>query len=195
MILEQCPHCGVAHVNTAHAWHAGQGGESAVAWYVEKCQNPECQKFVLVIMEGEKVSGTYPTGRYELGAKLEVSKEIRDEYREAGTCLGAGCCLASMTMSRRVLQRCLKHQGFEQRTLNEQINAAKNDATIPRRYHALADEIREYGNIGAHPDDDNLELVTPENAMQLLKFTELLIQEFYELPDQAESLRRQRKGS
>jgi hypothetical protein len=98
-----------------------------------------------------------------------------------------------MTMSRRVLQRCLKQQGFSEKTLEKQIDAAKADGTIPKRYHSLADEIRKYGNIGAHPDDDNLALATAENAQHLLEFVNLLIHEFYELPAKADALMRQRK--
>lgn len=197
MIIDQCPHCGVRNGLATQKFHEPQP-KTDTSWKIFSCQNPACQRLILVEVDRKTAAITlriYPQGTYELAASLPVSQEVRSEYREAGHCLAVGCHLASMTMSRRVLQRCLKVQKFEQRNLVEQIDAAKADGTIPRRYHVLADEIRHYGNIGAHPDDDKAELVNEPNAKQLLKFVELLIHEFYELPAQAAALTQQRKPS
>lgn len=195
MIIDQCPHCGIRHVEAAPSAEA-QDAKQDERWMILRCQNPDCNRlFVRLchIPAPFKKRFQYPPGNIDLPSDPKLPPEVPPEYREAATCLAIGCHLASMTMSRRVLQRCLKQQGFSEKTLEKQIDAAKADGTIPKRYHSLADEIRKYGNIGAHPDDDNLALATAENAQHLLEFVNLLIHEFYELPAKADALMRQRK--
>ncbi len=195
MIVDQCPHCGTRHVETRAVAEA-QDTQRDERWLVLQCQNGECKRlFVRLTHMPAPFTKRfqYPPGKIDLPSDPKIPAEVPNEYREAATCLAIGCHLASMTMSRRVLQRCLKQQGFNEKTLERQIETAKADGTIPKRYHVLADEIRKYGNIGAHPDDDNLALATAENAQHLLSFVDLLIHEFYELPAKAASLTQQRK--
>ncbi len=191
MLLDQCPHCGTRNVDCEDK--TGSGHADGTVWQIVCCRNPKCNKFVFLHRRDNNNLFQYPIGKLDVPNDPAVPSEVVMELRESMTCLYVGCYLASMTMSRRVLQRCLKQQGFTQKTLAQQIDAAKADGTIPKRYHALADEIREYGNIGAHPDDDNAALVTADNAKHLLGFVEILIHEFYELPAKAAALSKQRK--
>lgn len=161
MTLEQCPHCKVFHVHVGQQWEGTPSHDPKDIWRVMICQNPTCLKLVLIRDDHGK-RFQYPPGNFELPQDQKIPPGVHSEYREAATCLALGCYLSSMTMGRRVLQRCLKHQGFEQHTLAQQIDAAKADGTIPKRYHQVADEIRLYGNIGAHPDDDNAGLANQE---------------------------------
>lgn len=120
---------------------------------------------------------------------------VPEEFTECVTCSVVGASLSSMTMARRVLQRCLKDKGHLQHILAQQIDAAKADGTIPKRYHEIADEIRIYGNIGAHPDDDKMSCVTTENCRHLIEFTRMMIEELYILPQKAALLRKNRTGN
>ena len=194
MILDQCPHCGAQHVQMNGEWKGPLHPSSNVpSWQVVRCQNPKCQLLVLAVVKGDTVQHIHPAGTYELPPAVSIPDEIRDDYREAGRCLGAGANKASMVMSRRVLQRCLKEQGCEQAKLAAAIKHAVDTGILRKPLHDLANEIREYGNLGAHPDDDQLANATRENAEQILAFAQLLIHEFYELPDQATKLRKGRE--
>ena len=192
-LIEKCPHCGAKHVDTSSPAVATGPGQPGIEWRILVCNNPECRKMVLAEHDNGKFVRIYPAGSFDIDEKLRISQAVRREFKEAGQCLVAGCFLASMTMSRRVLQRCLKEHGFDQRQLADQIDAAKLNGTIPKRYHSLADEIRVFGNIGAHPDEDQAINANRENAEQILGFLELLIEEFYVLPQKAERLRHQRE--
>ncbi len=97
-----------------------------------------------------------------------------------------------MVVSRRVLQRCLKEQGCDQRKLVNAIDAAMKQNILRTPFHPIATEIREYGNLGAHPDDDQLANATRGNAQQILEFARLLIHDFYEVPAAASKLKRNR---
>lgn len=199
-LLIECPHCHVRD-QVAQGGHAVGGWEGISHWLVRNCNNPLCKRPIFVVYDEQQSAETgrprftYPLSGGHLDEATQFPDRVREEFREATHCLQIDAFLASMTMSRRVLQRCLKHLGFDQRNLYNQIEAAKANDTIPRRYHQLADEVREFGNIGAHPDDDRLQLVTGENALLLLEFVRLLIEEFFVVQHRISVISRARTGN
>lgn len=197
MILDQCPHCGVRHVQTeARFSEVLKAGAAAVVWNLERCQNRACLRLVLVeVTHQGEIQQIFPFVAHELDAKGSIPSAIRDDFREAGLCLGAGCYKASLVMSRRVLQRCLKDQGCTQNKLVDAINHALENNILRKAFHPIAEEIREYGNLGAHPDDDQLANANPESAQHVLEFARLLIHEFYEVPASAALLKKSRQSS
>lgn len=195
MIIEQCPYCKTRNVQTEPRFSERVLPNTNPLWHVERCQNPECLRLILLTVNPpEDVLGIYPPITYDLDENIPISQEIRDDYREAGLCLSAGCNKASLVMSRRVLQRCLKEQGWTQHRLVDAIDNAIENNILRPPFHDIANEIREYGNLGAHPDDEQLENANHDNALQVLEFARLLIQELYEMPAAAERLRRQREA-
>lgn len=195
MVLDQCPHCGVRHVQTTPRFSELLNARtSAVHWNLERCQNHACQHLVLVqITNRGEIQQIFPFAAYELDSTTTIPAEIRDDFREAGLCLGAGCYKASLVMSRRVLQRCLKEQGCTQNKLVDAVDHALKNNVLRKAFHPLAEEIRQYGNLGAHPDDDQLANANRESAHYVLEFARLLIHEFYEVPASAEVLKRNRQ--
>ena len=195
MILDRCPHCGVRHVQTSNQFNQPLDTSSgARLWFIERCQNSTCRKLVLIDMQNTgQVNRIFPFADYELDAGAPVPQAVRDDFREAGLSLGAGCYKASLVMSRRVLQRCLAEQGCTQNKLVDAINAALSGGVLRKAFHPIAEEIRQYGNLGAHPDDDNLAAASQESANQVLEFCRLLIHEFYEVPASAAALKALRK--
>jgi hypothetical protein len=195
MVLDQCPHCGVRHVQTnARFAETLDARNAAVLWRLERCQNDACQRLVLVQATNRgEIQQVFPFAAYELDSTATIPADIRDDFREAGLCLGAGCYKASLVMSRRVLQRCLKEQGCTQNKLVEAVDHALKNNILRKAFHPLAEEIRQYGNLGAHPDDDQLASANRESAHHVLEFARLLIHEFYEVPASAALLKRNRQ--
>jgi hypothetical protein len=196
MLIEKCPHCDTSHVQTETLnMEPFDATARDVHWNILRCQNPRCQKLILAYtnQEGEMLQ-LYPTGRFELDPTVPVSQEIRDDFREAGLSLGAGCYKASMVMSRRALQRYFKEQGCAQRNLVDAIAHAVTNNILRKSFHALAEEVRHYGNLSAHPDDDQLSNANRENAFLILEFVRLLIHEFYEVPAAAAKLQQSRRA-
>ena len=194
MIIDQCPHCLVRHVQTLHAFQQPLSGKDAtVLWTIERCPNRECQSLILVQQTNTgSVQQIFPFATYALDSNAEISKEIRGDFEEAGKCLGAGCFKASLVMSRRVLQRCLKAQGCDNHKLADAIDHSIKNNILRKAFHPLAEEIRQYGNLGAHPDDNQLQNANKASAEQVLEFARLLIHEFYEVPATATSLKKNR---
>ncbi len=196
MLLDQCPHCKTRHVQTQEPFtQESKEGNTSLFWKVLRCQNPLCKRLVLAVIPRQgQVMDIYPAGQFELEPSVPVSDEIREDFREAGLALGAGCYKASMVMSRRVLQRCLKEQGCTQHNLVDAIAYAIEHNILRKAFHTVAEEIRQYGNLGAHPDDEQLANANRENAEQVLEFSRLIIHDFYEVPATATKLRRKRQN-
>jgi hypothetical protein len=197
MILDQCPHCGVRHVQTAQLYVqplALKGSGSL--WSLVRCQNSDCQRLVLIQTKNSgDVEQIYPFVAYQLDSVAIIPTEIREDFKEAAVCLGAGCYKASLVMSRRVLQRCLHGQGCSENRLVDAIGAAVQTGVLRKAFHPLAEEIRQYGNLGAHPDDDQLQNASRDSAHQVLEFARLLIHEFYDVPASASRLKTNRQGA
>lgn len=196
MLLSECPHCRVSHIQaTTRFTDSKEQGVPAVRWSVVRCQNPLCQQLVLVEHDQQGLElRLYPFAGSELDPAVIESVELRDDFREATLCLAAGCYKASLVMSRRVLQRSLKGQGCTQKKLVAAIDYALKEGILREAFRAIATEIREYGNLGAHPDDDQLKNANRESAEKILSFARLLINEFYEIPAAAKRLRENRGG-
>lgn len=196
MLIDKCPHCNTSYVQTDNLFSDQfiPGHPDNKRWNFTRCQNPKCKKLILAEtnQEGE-IEGIYPAGSFELDSNKITDAEIISDFREAGLCLSVGCFKASMVMSRRVLQRCLKFQGCTERMLVDAIDHAINNGIIRKALCGIATEIREYGNIGAHPDDDQLSNIDKDKAKHILDFARLLIEEFYEIPATAEQLRKDRQ--
>ena len=197
MILDQCPHCGIRHVQTLQRFNEILSlGNGTIFWHVVRCQNQICQRLVLVQASNTgQIQHIFPFVSYQLDTKAAIPAPIVEDFREAGICLGSGCFKASLVMSRRVLQRCLHDQGCTQNKLVDAIDAAVKTGVLRKAFHPLAEEIRQYGNLGAHPDDDQLTNANSDNAKQVLEFARLLIHEFYEVPASAALLRQNRQNA
>jgi len=197
MIIDQCPHCSVRHVQTETCFRQPLfARDGRIHWAVERCQNPTCLRLVLVqLTNTDEIQNVYPFAKFELESTATIPQDVREDFREAGICLGSGCYRASLVMSRRVLQRCLKAQGCNQPKLVNAIEHAVSTGILRKAFHQLAEEIRQYGNLGAHPDEDQLANANRDSAHQVLEFARLLIHEFYELPATAAQLKQRREGT
>lgn len=195
MILDQCPYCNVRSVQTQHRFMEWLSvSRNDVFWYVQRCHNQSCQSLILVQKANNgDVEQIFPFVEYRLESSSPIPPSIRDDFKEASLCLGAGCFKASLVMSRRVLQRCLADQDCNQNKLVDAIDAALKNGVLRKAFHDLAHEIRQYGNLGAHPDDDQLHNANHENARQVLEFARLLIHDFYEIPANASALKQNRQ--
>ncbi|MCH8922432.1 MAG: DUF4145 domain-containing protein [Planctomycetes bacterium] len=192
-VVPRCPHCDIQ--NSGVELKASIGVGDGRSWFFGICRNKLCKKVMLVEKISDNLTVLLPLGDFRLDSHAAIMQEIRDDFEEAGKCLLAGCHKASMVMSRRTMQRVLKEQGCEQHRLVDAIRHAIDNGILRRQFHDVANEIREYGNLGAHPDDDQLGNCNAESAGHLLDFVQLLIHEFYEVPAKVGRLKASRKAA
>lgn len=103
-------------------------------------------------------------------------KRIAEEFRQA--CKQERLSpVASVTLARRVLEAILKEQGYRGSRLEQRIDAAKPH--LPTHLVDGMTEIRQVGNLGAHPPDDVSVDPDHKTARRLLDLLEQILIHFY----------------
>jgi len=135
---------------------------------------------MLFIEKGREIVDQYPK-RVPIMDK-SVPSEVARDYVEAIKCFDVGANRGSVVMCRRSLQSSVIERGAKKGRLVDQIDELHDNQIITKDIRDWAHEIRLTGNIGAHPDEDGLEDVTPDDAEELLKFMEEYLNYVYIMP-------------
>ena len=83
-----------------------------------------------------------------------IPKDLKDDYEEACLVI-SDSPKASAALSRRCLQSILRKQGFEKKSLAQEIQCAIDSDKLPSHISDSLDAIRNIGNFAAHPMKDN----------------------------------------
>jgi hypothetical protein len=154
-------------------------------YILAKC--PKCSSPFL-IMEQTSMWGAppvclYPPDEYILGHL--VPDHIKHAYKEAVACLKAGSYTATALMCRRALEGVCVQLGASEKSLAASLKKleAKGiiDGTLAKWAHAL----RDFGNDAAH--DFNV-VTSPQDAHDLLDFTQALLEQVYTFRTRLEAL-------
>lgn len=123
-------------------------------------------------------------------APPDVPADIASDYQEAATIVALSP-KASAAISRRCLQSVLRQQGFAQRDLAQQIEAAL--PTLPSYIADNVDAVRNIGNFAAHPlkatASNSILEVEPGEAEWTLDVLDSLFDFYYVQPRLAQQKR------
>jgi len=109
-----------------------------------------------------------------------VPKNVLDDYVEAMSTFNINAFKASSVMTRRALQQALEDKGAKKGlSLAAQIDELKEKGLLSDATANLAHGVRQFGNFGAHPNDDLLAQVTSEDARIALDITKKILKELY----------------
>lgn len=122
-----------------------------------------------------------------------IPESVAEDYTEAIKCFDVGANRASAAMCRRALQSSVIERGAKKAKLSDQIDDLREKQIITEAIRDWAHEIRLTGNIGAHPDEDGLEDVSPEDADELIKFMEQYLNYVYVMPDKVTKKREKKE--
>ncbi len=146
------------------------------AWLIAKC--PQCNEKVFVIFDtlNHYVSRTFPFGYIKSSDYSDdIPENVRIDLAEAELCKRAKAYRASVVMYRRVVENVAKKElGLEKITDNKADNLKKkislmfSEGLITKPIEQQAQEIREFGNYGAHPADDGLDLEITWEDVELI---------------------------
>ena len=153
-----CPYC---ECKTPISIVSHAGDLAGNFFHIGKCQNVECQKYIVFVYESThnftegirnavnydlKLVHHYPTKEGNTHESVDV--DVAESYKEGVRDLNIGSYKSAVLMFRRALQQICKHKNTTKQKLNEQIDEVLLDSI-----KELAHEIRQWGNIGGHPDD------------------------------------------
>ena len=143
----------------------------------------ECAACGLYTAMGDRGISTFyfpAEGRARVSNLDKVPELIRADYEEALGCMVEGLFKAASAMARRTVQGVCRERGADpDLKLYDQIEELASKGELTTRLAKLAHEVRGFGNAGAHPRDDDLDEVTPEDAGKAMDFLEHLLQHIY----------------
>ena len=199
-----CPHCAVAiHPD----WETGlihDYPEAEAQWRWESMQCPSCHNVIIRVSLRYYTGGEYwgddgwestkrisvePSSAKRRPIGEGVPTAFIEDYEEACAVLPVSA-KASAALSRRVLQSILRHQGYDDWSLADQIDnllaETQADKVLPSGVKENVDVIRKFGNFSAHPvtDKNTLQVipVAPEEAEWCLEIIETLFDHYYVIP-------------
>ena len=124
-----------------------------------------------------------------------VPESINDDFLEAQLCHAVGAYKACVVMCRRALEQMCDDMNAKGDTLYQKIKDLQTKGIILSEIADIFNEIRYFGNYGAHPKNDLLEGVTEEDSATVLEITLHILKHIYEVPQKLKKLRRRRGES
>ena len=126
-------------------------------------------------------------GQYPHGHKLSnsIPALVRQDLKEAGNCLAVGAFDAAVIMSRRVVERLAAHAGVKPdkgRMLGETLKMLEQKKLIDEALLKAFREIKEWGNIGTHPSEDD-EGLSMADAKTIVEFVHQVVDQIFPTAD------------
>ena len=123
-----------------------------------------------------------------------VPAGIANDFIEAARDYNIASHKSAAVMARRTIQTmCLNLGATKGKKLHEQITELKVSGKLHPDLADIATEIRFLGNDGAHPDDDGLDEISPEDAKEILEFTAELLDDLYVRPQKVAAMKKKRE--
>jgi|RhiMetdeSRZDD1v2_1073273.scaffolds.fasta_scaffold19386_5 Domain of unknown function (DUF4145) len=203
-ISTECPHCGdtvaliPAHkpINTSNH-----------SYFVALCPNHKrrfCKPIFAVYQPlNDYIEERYPIPTFDAARMNKAIPEaIREDYAEGARCLYVDSNKAVVVMCRRVLEAVAsdklgtKAKDAKSNTLklHALIDLLHAEGFITKDLKETAHEIRQFGNYGAHVQDDGLDKVRREEAKNAREVTWQFLYSIYVAPAKTEELRKARRG-
>lgn len=187
-----CPHC------DTKCQFIGYGYGDSIVLYCGACGKGVYFKLTVPIQDNytntnttvknEYIADYYPKRKINLDKS--IPEDVAGDFLEANNCYQVNAPKATVAMCRRTLQNtCLSAGANPKIDLILQIDELENKRVINKGLQDIAHTIRVIGNWGAHPQEDNLKDVTPEDALEILRFTNEFLEEVFVRPARVVALK------
>lgn len=199
-----CPHCGdrvklLAFSNLLNAGH--------YTYFVALCPNTDkldCDPVFCIYEDmDDKIIQCYPAPGADADKYHQATPpNIREDFAEAIRCFYSKSYKGCVVMCRRVVDAIAcdtlgaeaKRDNGQTRRLTKLIEMMLEKGLITNAIKETADEIRFFGDYGAHSQDDGLDAVSEDDAETIRQLTDELIKAVYTTPYETQKLRKKREG-
>lgn len=186
--------------------YMGNGVREGTAWVVAECPDTHCRTVVFIEYDtlNTCINRTFPYGYVDAGDyNTAIPENIRRDLAEAEVCRRAKAYRAAVVMQRRVVESIAKQQLGETKiteakadNLKKKIKLLAKEGLITKQIEDEAQEIREFGNYGAHPSDDGLEPDISYEELELIdSLVYSIVDTIYIKPDKLTKLKAKRNGT
>lgn len=192
----KCPGCGsVGSLETVGSKDV-QVGDHVVSH--RQCPLPDCQTYVLVIMERTEendleVTDTYPRGRIDFDT-TDVPPPIIRTMNESISCHANKNYLASAILVRKTLEEICHEQGADGPNLKKRIEALGEQIVIPPELLDGMDQLRLLGNDAAHIEAWTFQEIGERELTVAIDFTKKIIEATYQYESLLEELEELKNG-
>jgi hypothetical protein len=166
-----------------------------------RCSDGKCRELTFVIYNtlNDCIYQTFPVSGYNPNDYHEaIPEKIREDLSEADKCFNAGSYRGAVVMNRRALQNLIidkiPDKSLYKMRLVDQIGELYKKGFITKHLKDTANEIRHFGNFGAHPQDDLLDDTKREDAVIIDRLTFDIIRSVYINPYETKKLKEKRIG-
>lgn len=195
-----CPHCNYpSYFRMAGEPQVYQLDSFENIRCIGECQN--CREAILLVGKRRYASvpyeycGHYPIGKPNESIPDEIPEIIGIDFKEALRCQFVNAHRATATMCRRALQSSCQDLGSAGNRLVDQIDDLAQKGSITRALQDMAHTVRLIGNVGAHPDEDGLEDVGPDDASDLIEFSLEFYNHVYVMPEKLKKMSERRNAA
>ncbi len=151
-----------------------------------------CGSILTVNIKGGELTSTPILRTTDFYKIPNAPNNINSDALEAQTCHAVGATKACVVMCRRTLEQVCIDKGAKGKTLHEKIRNLLDQGFISSEIFNIFNEIRYFGNYGAHPSNDLLGDVTKDDSSLVLEVTLHMVKHIYEIPEKLRKLRLRR---
>lgn len=113
---------------------------------------------------------------------IQANRNLKDENWDAAT-----------AMARSALQLALRNKNAKGGSLKKEIEDLASQGVLPPLMKDWSDNVRELGNDAVHPKP-NQNATSPEDATDIVRFLDFLLEYLYTLPKQISDFRKRKDG-
>lgn len=189
MLLE-CKNCQAsvdAELVADYTYSEGPPEDIDGAYVLLKC--PVCQKPFLIDSSDYDYSVLYPPPDNRVNPNLPTPLKLA--YREAISCFNSKAYTATAIMCRKTLEGICVEHGVKGNNLVANLKELKDKGIIESRLYEWADALRISGNEAAH---DVKITTSPEDAQDILEFTNALLEYIFTFRDRFEQFKQRRSA-
>jgi Domain of unknown function (DUF4145) len=205
-LVWDCPACGVPSkldqiTSTIRDDYDGRSTDLAphpsFTFAICRCTIANCGEIVFVKYDKEKqrIADAFPSPNSQPSTfASSIPEKVKEDLAEGMRCFYANSYKACVAMCRRALQNMAK-QYVEARDIADQIKELRSKGFITEALFNAAQEIRQFGAYGAHPQNDMLDEVTPEIATSIIELVNQFTEQFYVTPAKTKELAKLRQAA
>ncbi len=203
--IDVCPHCGAkSHLELIHNdYYMARNGDqfNHITFKCKPCkkisikvfrstENPYSDKQMLT---PDKWVAEFPAADIVPDSKFVkfAPAEVVDDYSEGLICLANNADKAAVSMFRRSVQNAMIGLGADKS--EDLIVQIKTVSSITEDIKNWAQNIRIFGNWGAHPQDDKLKEVDHDLAVEAKEFVYEFLNYVYVMPGKVSAARKRHK--
>ena len=188
MVSLVCPHCG-DRCNFVLQWFRGGYANPDPSPSVFTCDG--CGKPIAAMIDYEKEIEEYWPTKVKKDFP-DVPSQIASTASEAHICLGAGSPRGAVALARAVVESVAKDKGIHKGGPQSKIDSLHQQNYISDDMRDAAHEIRFAGNEAAH-GDVVAEPLNIEDAEEIIKLMDAILQHIYQRPAEVARIRARRE--